>query len=423
MFIVKREHKIAILLIWGICLADVPGGYIIPPLFYILSEIAFWREYIYAIKRYRLSIFLIFFLLGIFILFVHSPHIRSIGEIAYFIKNEVVLKYIAILFPLVVLTKKTALKLLISVATCGLIVLTFWGILNLLTHHAIFVDWLTEGQIMNDIFEDAGSKFSDVDRFRVQAMFLNPFNYGFICLSFLLLFIYLKKERLVPQGLFLLMVFCCLFGVVFCGCRTIFICTAFGLCCYYAYTHKLISSIKYFSICGLIFLVAYFLIPFVHEAFNAKFLSLFDEGSDMGGSSIATRILQFTTVLYYIQDNIFLGRGYNFFNIDLNWKEGKSGVLDSDLFGLEGVYLSHLLERGIIGFLIYLLIMCILIKTFFYYHNSDRNTSAFCSSLIVSYLTFSIMTGELDVAFMSFILLGLGMKIHSFKANNEIELV
>lgn len=422
MFVVKREHKIAIMLIYGICFMSVPGRFLIPPIFFLVSEITHWREYLLVLKQYRLYFISFIFLFGVFLLVIHSPHLRSIGELESFFRFEILLKYLLILFPLATIKREISLRYLIKVIVIAMCVLSFFGLLNLLTSHADFIDWISEGMKLNDIREDAGGKYENNDRFRVQAMHFNPFDYGFICMAIFLIFYYFRKEKLVSKMNFYVVSFCCIFGIVFCGCRTVLVCSIIGFSIYYVLTHKFSSSMKWIIVIVALFLFAYYNIPFVTEIVNAKFLSMINDNSNVEGSSLAMRMLQFTTVLYYIRNNFLFGCGYNFFSIDMGWKDGRSGSVDNDLEGLEGIYMNLLLERGVVGLLVYIIIMVSLIMIFLSYRKIDKTTSAFCLSLIITYLFYAIMTGELQSAYITFLLLGIGMKIYSFNSNKSFVL-
>lgn len=52
------------------------------------------------------------------------------------------------------------------------------------------------GNSSYDASDMSGSYYTDSDRFRVQAMFPNPFDYGYICLMVLVLFEYFRGEKL-----------------------------------------------------------------------------------------------------------------------------------------------------------------------------------------------------------------------------------
>lgn len=420
MFFLKREQKLAVMLIYGICFSSVQARYLIPPMLFFLSEIPYWRDYVKVIKKYHLTVYIAILLGSSILLIINSPHLRSAGQLLLYLRNELVLKYLLILVPLVSLTNKRALSTMIRAITVSMIILTIFGIYNLVTHHADFIDWILEGKKLTDVMEDAGGKFELQERFRVQAMHFNPFDYGFICVAVWCLFIFLRRDNFIDKIHFLLISLCCLFGVAFCGCRTIPVCLVICFGCYYFFAHSIGNGIRWAAAISLMSLFLYYNVPMVEETVNAKLLSIFDDSSDVSGSSLSMRILQFVTTISYIQGAYLFGRGYSFFNIDLGWSEGKSGAVDPDLYGLEGIYLSLLLERGVVGLILYSVMIFILIRYFLSFHETDKNSSAYCFSLITSYLVFAIMTGELLSAYITFLMLGIGIKLHSMKVHKLI---
>lgn len=420
MFFVRRERKLDILMVYAICLISVPINHatiINPVVFFLLSEIRYLRQYIQAPRRYNLRLFLGVILIGCVLLIINSPHLRSVQELLGFVKTELLYKYLLLFVPLLVLNRKRDVKSIVSPVFLSLLILTFFGIWNLLTQHADFVDWSLEGQELNDVTEDAGAFYSDRDRFRVQAMHFNPFNYGFICIALMLFFYYLKKENSINRNVFLIAISCCLFGIVFCGCRTLILCTAVGIFCIYVMTHSLKKTMWMMALFFILLYLAYLYVPAVNEKVETMVLSVFDTKmrSDVEGSSIAMRTYQLMAVLAHIQGNFYFGLGYNYFNIDIGWMDSSVSEINEDLEGLEGVYLNLLLERGIVGLFIYLFFMFVLMRKFFLYRKSDVNDSTFCLSLCVVYLAFAFITGELSAAFITFLLLGIGMKVHSVK--------
>ena len=421
MFFVKREQKLVILLVYIICFRDVYVNHsliINPVVFFIFSEFKYIRQYIQTPRKYNLQIFVMAIFIGCVLLVWNSPHLRSITELLEFIRSELLYKYMLLFVSLVVMKGGGTMQYLIRPVFISLLILTLFGLHNLLFQHAIFVDWAFEGQDLNSMMADAGDKFSGQERFRVQAMHFNPFDYGFISLALMMFFYYLRKERIVKPSLFVIAMFCCIFGIISCGCRTILLCTILGFLCVYVLTHSFKRTVWITILLSILLVLGYLYVPYIHEKLDTMVLSVFDTKmrSDVSGSSIAMRTYQLMAVLARISGHSLLGMGYNYFVIDMGWSDGKEGLVDMDLYGLEGIYLNLLLERGFVGLLLYLFFMVVLIRIFFTYRKCDIQTSTFCLSLSIVYMVFAFMTGELSSAFITFLLLGIGMKIHSFKS-------
>lgn len=119
------------------------------------------------------------------------------------------------------------------------------------------------------------------------------------------------------------------------------------------------------------------------------------------------RVVQFTAVLYHTKDHLLFGRGKDFFSIDLGFgEEGTKTLIDKDLLGLESVLMNLLLERGIVGVLFW----CIFYGTLLFWtiklRKYDKYTYSLCLSLLIVYLAFSNMTGELNSVFPTLLLIG-----------------
>jgi O-antigen ligase len=148
-------------------------------------------------------------------------------------------------------------------------------------------------------------------------------------------------------------------------------------------------------------------IPIVNEKVNQMTTIFSDKsGREISGSSIEMRSIQFATTLYYIQDTPAFGRGVNFFYYDMGWEDGKRGLKDARFEGLEGVYLFYLLERGFIGYFLYLAVWIIMLVYLYRNRQNDKELSASGVAMWVIYTVFANMTGELLCVFPTLLVLG-----------------
>jgi O-antigen ligase len=126
-----------------------------------------------------------------------------------------------------------------------------------------------------------------------------------------------------------------------------------------------------------------------------------------GGSNIEMRSIQTATVLSYIEDTPLFGRGVHYFNKDLGWGEGGFKTLkDSRLYGIEGVYMKYLLERGFVGYFLYLLICFFLLFYIVRHRSTNKRLTGLGISVFVLYTLFAHMTGELGSVFPTLLVLG-----------------
>lgn len=413
MFFVKREHKVCLLIIYILCFNKVSlpvmGNTLSPYFCFFLSELVHYKEYIPILKRTILRYALLILLFGIFILAIKSPQVEGCYGIIKLFRDQFIMRYGIIFMVFVACLSIRSQKPIITVTFVCLLILTGFGVINLLNRHAIYVDWVFAGIDVNSVMAEAGAKFTYSDRFRVQSMFANPFDYGYACLMLLLYYLYLYKGRFIGGSKFYVAAACCLFGIFSCGARTLLACLIIGGLIFVISAYNLKSKVK--VVLSVIFLL-FSISLMVPEEFNKQvsfFTSAFTDDQTVGGSSLSMRQTQTATVLYYIQEDVAFGRGYGFFNKEIGWENGPLGVLDRDLYGLEGVYLNMLLERGIVGLVLYALYWIILIGVTYiiYKKRKDRNTFALNLSILGSYLAFANMTGELDSVPITLTLMGL----------------
>lgn len=418
MFKAKKEIKLAILILASICFDSVMIPYIpFGKAKYILSICFFLSELPYIIKNYNtikhtiLKPLILTAIIATIILAINSPHYNNLIQYIRIFILELLAKYFVICYAFLSINEEKKLKKIYTISYYGLLLLTFFALLNYMTRHAIFIDEMLKGRILTDVMEDAGSKFTFQERFRVQAMFFNPFDYGYICIILLLFFWYGYSKSIITKKHFCTTTICCIIGIVTCGCRTNILCALIGVIMYTLFAFNSKKKFKYFfiGIIGSAILVSS--IPAIQDKISET-MSVFDkDSSKVGGSSIEMRIIQYTAVLYHIRDHEWFGRGLDFFNIDLGWGEGKQFLVDKDLWGLEGVIMNHLLERGIIGVLIYILFYTSLLTFIYKNRKLDKSTAALGIATLSSYLAFSNMTGELNSVFPTLLIVGCCIKL------------
>lgn len=417
MFKVDRKYKLAILLLSAICfncvrIYTIPFGlskYIVCFSF-LLSEIPYVKKHIRDIKRTILKPLIFSVIIAAILLAINSPHYDNFSQYIRLVINELLAKYFIICYAFFAISKEEDLRPIFRVSYYALLVLTIFAVLNYVTKSAFFVNEMYKGMVLTDVMQDSGNKFTYSERFRVQAMFFNPFDYGYICILLLLFNWYGYLKHIIPKKRFYIIIGCCLWGVITCGCRTNLLCCLLGIFAYTLFIFNLKKRIKYLTIFIFIGTLSAYFIPFFSDRMN-EIISLFDKKSSITGSSIEMRLLQYATVWSYVKDHIFFGRGLDFFFIDLGWKDGKEYLIDQDLFGLEGVLMNYLLERGIVGVSFYLFFYIYLLIFFYKHRSADKHITTLGLSILTVYLAFANMTGELSSVFPTLLILGICLKI------------
>ena len=329
-----------------------------------------------------------------------SPNLHNVSALGYFTLSEVVVKQLALVYGFLALRRKRSLKPLLMVSFAALVLMTLVGYFNLLTGSSLYIE-----QLAGDIQLDYDYTYKQ--RFRVQSTFVNPFDYGYMCVLLALLHLYGYLQKMETLSMLAVSQACCLFGVLSCNCRTILFCylvcaLVFAVAIQKSRRMKLEILIGGL-VAGLLVLLA---VPAVRKLFFSM-LTIFDTSSMISGSSLGMRLLQFTTVLYYISGSyIWFGRGVLFFELDIGWENGFGLTADNDLYGLEGIYLNLLLERGVVGFAIYLAMMVLILVFIIRHRQLGRLLYSLGLSVFLLYFLFSFMTGELSSATPTFYILG-----------------
>lgn len=427
MFFIKLEYKIGVMILGTIVfsLVYIPilpfhNANMLLPFCFILSELQQIQTFVQLSKGTTVwKLMGIFIVLIIFTILV-SPHLHNASSLKYFLQGEVLFKYFALLYAYWAFSTEDSIKPTLKITFYGLLVLTIFGVINYLTKSADFVSSMTSGMHITSIGngeDDAGQIFATSERFRVQAMFLNPFDYGYICILMLILHIYGYVEGYENKGFLLCVVACSLFGIVSCGCRTNIFCCVVGVTMFFLLAFKLGKAIRFSLFIMFVTAVAYLFVPFVQEVFD-NMMTMFEKNSDVSGSSMELRTLQYGAVLQHIQNNPLFGCGYHYFLEDLGWGKGKEFLTDTRLAGLEGVAFNYILERGFIGFSLYLLFYVTILVSFISCRRYAMLTTAFGISVVCVYLSFANMTGELRSVYPTLLLLGYVFKVVDCKKEN-----
>lgn len=418
MFFVKREHKLGVLLLTSICLRCVTvkfiplgGAVYFLPFCFILSECQHWKNHVAFIKKTIFYPLMIMMVVAVIILKINSPHYSGIGVSTRLIITELIPKYFVIIYAFLCIKSVDSLRIASKYCFYGMVVLTAFGVMNLMTKNAMWVDQMYQGIEVIDVFNDLGSRFTHADRFRVQAMFLNPFDYGYICIMMSLFFFYLYQKKIVAKKRFIVVGIFSLFGVFFCGSRLVIMCMIIGIAIYILCAYKPSEKIKYMLLALLLFIVCYNTIPVVEEKIN-QMTTMFNTNSNISGSSsIHMRIVQFMRILYYIRDNVMFGNGKDYFLIDMGWEGGYKKLIDSDLYGAESVMILYLLERGIIGVMFWWIFYLAILRYSYNIRGNDKKTLALSMSVLIVFICFANLTGELASVYPTLLILGIALKL------------
>ena len=409
MFYVKREWKAAMLVMGAMTLTvvSVPGiplhkaNFLLQATF-LLSE---WNQ----LKQHAKKLWRMPYLVGLLLLVSFSELLATLTSqyvgIAETIKSELLFKYFVLAYAFWAVRNEKSLKPILQVSLYCLIVLTFFGLLNYIDKNAIFVNALTEGETTKYGDVALGDIYTESDRFRVQSMFQYAFDYGYICAAILLLHLHGWYRHLESKKEFIIAIACCIFGILTCECRIVWVSALLSIACYNMWVFQLSRNVMYAIVIVILMIIAYNTVPAVEEKVN-KVTDVFVEKNEVEGSSIEMRMAQYAYVLIYTEGNewLGLGKGYWFYSYTVNPDSVR------DLLGIESVILQNLLERGIIGLVLWAAFYTII---FLYLGRNRKRRKALTglgASVLVLYLIFSIGTGELGSVYPTLLLLGFVIK-------------
>jgi O-antigen ligase len=410
MFYVKREWKAAMLIMGAMTLTLVNIPVIPLHKANLLLQVAFllseWRDMPRHFNRLRNAPYLWIPLLTVTFSALLAALTSPYTSIKETIEYELLFKYFAIAYAFWAIKNEKSLKPLLQVSLYCLIVLTFFGLLNYIDKNAIFVNALTEGETTRYGDVALGDIYTEFDRFRVQSMFQYGFDYGYICAAILLLHLHGWYRHLESKTEFIIAIACCSFGILICGCRTVWVSAALAIACYYMWAFQLSRNVMYGIVAMMLMMFSYLTIPAVEEKVN-QVTDIFAENSETSGSSFQLRMSQYMTVVIHIEGHEWLGQGKGY------WEHFY--VVDpeaiSDLWGVESVILQTLLERGIIGLVLWAAFYTMIFLYFWRNRIRSKKLTGFGVSILSLYLFYSIGTGELGSVYPTMLLLGMTMKM------------
>ena len=410
MFCVKREWKAAMLVMGAmtLTLVDIPGiplrkANLLLQVAFLLSE---WRDLPRHFKRLQSTPYLWIPLLTVTFSALLAALTSPYTSIKETIEYELLFKYFAIAYAFWAVKNEKSLKPILQVSLYCLIVLTFFGLLNYIDKNAIFVNALTEGQTTRYGDVALGDIYTESDRFRVQSMFQYGFDYGYICAAILLLHLHGWYRHLESKTEFIIAIACCTFGILTCGCRTVWVCAIFSLICYSMWVFQLNRNVIYGMIAVMLLILSYNTVPAIEEKVN-QMTDIFVEKSETSGSSIQLRMSQYMYVAIHAEGHEWLGLGKGYWEY-MHTKDPES---IRDLYGVESIILQTLLERGIVGLLLWAAFYTVIFLYFWRNRIRRKKLTGLGVSILTLYLVFSIGTGELGSAYPTMLLLGSTMKM------------
>ena len=377
MFYVKREWKAAMLVMGAMTLTvvNIPGiplhnaNFLLQTAF-LLSE---WRDLPRYFNRLRYTPYLWIPLLIVSFSALLAALTSLYTGVKEMIENELLFKYFAIAYAFWAVRNEKSLKPILQVSLYCLIVLTIFGVLNYIDKNAMFVNALTEGK--TTLYGDVvlGNVYTESSRFRVQSMFSYAFDYGYICAAILLLHLH-------------------------------------SFICYSMWVFKLNRNVIYGMIAVMLLILSYNTVPAVEEKVN-QMTDVFVKDSETEGSSIQLRMSQYMYVAIHAEGHEWLGLGKGYWEY-MHTKDPES---IRGLYGVESVILQTLLERGIVGLVLWAAFYTVIFLYFWRNRIRRKKLTGLGVSILSLYLVFSIGTGELGSVYPTMLLLGFVIKAIEYR--------
>lgn len=411
MFLVKRETKAAMLVMGAmtLTLVNVP---VVPlhkanfllQMSFLLSE---WKHLRWHFMELRCISYLRKLLILVTFFTLFAALTSSYVKVGSFLQSELLFKYFAIAYAFWAVKDEKSLKPMVRLSLYCLVVLTIFGVLNYMKKNAVFVNAMTEGKT-SLIWEGVnfGDVYADRSRFRVQSMFKFAFDYGYICVAILLMHLYAWHRGLERKTPFLIALGCCLFGVVTCECRIVWVCCVLSVCTFYLWCFSLNKTIIAGILALTTFIFSYSTIEVVEEKVDSV-TDIFKENPETGGSSMEMRLGQLSMTLFYIDGHELLGLGKGYF---ANTRTGEGDTVEG-LMGLESVVFQYLLERGFVGFVSWVVFYAWIFKVFWRNRKGQALLTGVGASVWVVYILFALGTGELGSVYPTMLLFGVVVKV------------
>ena len=282
-----------------------------------------------------------------------------------------------------------------------------YGIFNYVTHTNPIIEFFNTIYSLGDTRLESfatGDTHADGSRSGVLSIYRYTFDYGYNSILFLLMLLYFYFKQHKDKFLLISCMLLAFIGLALSGSRTVIISGMISAIIFVIFSKK--SRKKYQTIVGCIVigLAAFLTIPAVNNMVMITIESIFTRTAEVSGSSIDMREAQLQGSLLLWSQNPVLGNGYKYIFLDLGWKDG---TMVDDMAGYESIVYILLIERGIIGIVVYLIFFISLYGYYLKNMKVDRQLCVLGMSLLTAFLLFAVGTGVLDAWLNTMVMQGL----------------
>lgn len=366
--------------------------------------ICYWlsvlRHNEFKLKGFPLKIPLIIYIIGLLLIGFHAEHLN------FFYK----------LYKPFVLLLDTYFIILLTY--CGIRKESFYSkaIINTLFFVTVYgiLTFIIRSNPIQEIVSSAIGNELELDyywgqRVRICSTWSHPISYGFICSVFFYELLPFAQRIKVKVLLILLTI-----NVLICGSRTALASLVLMGVIYIMSRYKISKSILKALGCILLFIPIYLFIPIVQEKVDSVVFTVMGK-DDVAGSSLEMRETQTELTLAIAAESPLFGHGFDYIQEVMHYGTDEF-TGDRGLQGFESYLYIILIERGLLGIVIELIILFSIIRYALKWRKIDKLNSSLILSCCVGYIFFSNSTGVLDTDIPTIFMIG--FSISKMQINN-----
>lgn len=350
--------------------------------------------------KFPLKIPLFIMFIGSVLLLILDTRFSPLTRILYMFQDALDIYLVLFLIFSFLNYSNNSLESICKPIMCCCLIAGLYGLFNYVTHINPINNFLINTYAVIDTVEVA----KDESRSRVSSLYRYTFDYGYNSIIFLvtLLYFYFRQQKNKIALLFCILI--AFVGLILSGSRTVLISGVVATVIFVVFSQS--SRKKYQTIigCTLIGVAAFLTIPAVNNMVTMTIGSIFTQTAEVSGSSVDMREAQLQGSLLLWAQNPIWGNGYKYIFLDLDWK---GGTYVDDMAGYESIVYSLLIERGVIGIVVYLIFFISLYVYYFRNMKVDRQLCVLGMSLLTAFLLFAVGTGVLDAWLNTMVMQGI----------------
>ncbi|MEA5428592.1 O-antigen ligase family protein [Arcicella lustrica] len=275
-----------------------------------------------------------------------------------------------------------------------------YGLFCRVTHSNPYIDIISQSFRLRNISKDYMTGLDG--RFRISSFTFHPYFYGIFLVFILFFVIYsvINEKKIIKKYILYCLIALILLNIFLTDSRTILLILVLGISILIVVLTNKRNVYKLF-IAILFLIIALIQIPFMADKADAIVDIFLSGGTKVEGSNINLREVQFILSLGYFYKSPIFGNGLNYIYENMGFAVDVSDRLtDSDLYAFESHVYILMIEQGIIGIFIYLLLFISVllyhIKSYIIIKDNSRYFVLVNMILVFCYFIFIIATGTIS---------------------------